>query len=94
MREQATLLHRTVSHHGHAMGGQPRQQVALGAAPRQVVEYLVGLAGSAARFGKLVHVVRIEVADAPSQDLTRVHESVHRLDGLAQRYAVTPVEEV
>jgi hypothetical protein len=89
---ETALLDRTVGHRRHAAFGQPREQIALWPATRQFVEDLIGRTGSSAVGDEFLHVVDVEVADAPAQDLARVDEPLHRIDRLAERHAAAPVQ--
>ena len=74
-------------HHG--------QQVVLDAAPREVIEHLVGRGGAAAgKRRQLRHVGDVEIAHAPVADLAGLLQAGERLDGFVQRRAAAPVQQI
>ena len=90
--KQVALLDRAVGHHRHPALAEPGQQVVLRAAAGEVVEDLVGRTARPTGGDQLLHVVGIQVADAPVPDLARGTQTLHRLHRLAERHRAAPVE--
>ncbi len=76
------------------MPSTPRQQCPIGFAAREVVENLIRADLRATGGVELVHVLDVEVADAPPQDFPGMHERLELLDDLGERRAAAPVQQV
>ncbi len=94
MGDQPALLDRAVGHDRHPVTRKPRYQVVFRATPGKVVEDLVGLTACAAARDEFLHVVGVEIADAPAQDLARRDQPLHGLDRLGERNIAAPVQEI
>ena len=93
--KRSRLRERAVGHECHVVVAHPGQEVVLDSARAGVVEHLVHLAvASLGNAPEFLHVVRVEVRDAPGADLALLHELLHAADGLAQGHAAAPVEQV
>jgi len=94
LRERAFVEGR-VRHHVDVRAGAKGQQVELDAAAREVVEHLVGTHPLAPRHAReLLDILHVEVGDTPERDLSRGHQRLERLDGLLQRDAAAPMQQV
>ena len=67
--KEATLFDRAIDHDGDVPSCQPREKVMFGTAAAEVVQDLVRGAVVAASREQFLHVVRIEIADAPRRIL-------------------------
>jgi hypothetical protein len=95
MAEQPALLDRRVRHHRDLLLAAPGQQIELDAAPREVVEHLVGRHRSAAgEPHQLDHVIQVEIADAPVPDLAGALQREECLEGLRELRLAAPVQEI
>ena len=70
-----------------------RQQVVIDAATCKVVEHLVGLHRAAAGTEEFLHVVHVEVADAPSGSCPALQRLEGR-EGLGKRHVAAPVQQI
>ena len=60
-----------------------------------MIEHLVGRAAFATRRPpQRLHIVGVQIRDAPAADLARGHQPLHRLDRLLQRDIPAPVQEI
>jgi hypothetical protein len=76
------------------MPATPWQERPVRLPAREVVEDLVRRRPGATRRAELVHVVDVEIADAPARDLPGRDQPHHLLDDLGERRAPAPVQQV
>jgi hypothetical protein len=92
---EPALLDGAVGHQRHSACRHPRDQLEFRAAPRDVVEHLVGRAVlSTGHLEQFLHVLDVEVAHAPVADLPRAPKLLEAGDRFLQRHGPAPVQEV
>src|ERR1700733_13697776 len=89
------LLNRRIRHDGDATLAKPRLQIPLDAAPREVVEHLIGGdTGAARQIPQLLHVGKIQVADAEVADLAGALQIEKARQCLLKWDLAAPVQQV
>src|SRR5882724_252077 len=92
---EAARAEGAVAHHGDAPGDAPRDNRVLDRALLEVIEDLVARdALGAGERGRALQLLDAEVADAPGVDLPLAPELLEGRDGVRQRVAARPMEEV
>lgn len=77
------------------MSAAPGQQVEFDAAAGEIIEHLIGRDVAAVRNGRqFLHVVDVEIGDAPGTDLAGLLQLFESGDGLGERIAAPPVQKV
>src|ERR1700722_4822921 len=95
MAQQPALFDRRIGHDRHAALPGPRQQIVLDATAGEVVEHLIGRDRVAAtKLDELLHVVDVEIADAPAADLAGGDQRLERVDSFLERDIAAPVQEI
>src|SRR5271170_3470861 len=95
MAQQPALFDRRIGHDRQAALPGPGQQVVLDPAAGGVVEHLIGRGRVAAtKIGELLHVVDVEIADAPATDLARGDQPLERVESFLERDIAAPVQEI
>ena len=86
------LRQRAVGHHRNFPLLQKRQEVILHAAAAQMVQHLIGGAGPAAGHRQqLLHVLRVQIADAPRPNQPLPLQFLHTFHRFGKGHAAPPV---
>src|SRR5580698_1139835 len=89
------VAERRVSDHRDVMLRAPRHHRMLDRAFLQMVEHLVaGDLALACDIEKFVEIASIEIGNTPRADLAGADQLVERLDGLGERIAAAPMQEI
>src|SRR5439155_27100801 len=89
------LIDWAIRHRRDAARAQPGQQVELGAALAQRVVDLVGGATRATRYRtQFLHVVGVEISDAPMSDAALALQRLERVDRVGERVGAAPVQQI
>lgn len=91
---QPALFNRTIGHYRNTAPNECGQKIELGTTSSDVVQDLISRAVRAASRRQLVHIRKVQVADAPSTDFARSFQPFHAADYLGEGNRAAPVQEV
>ena len=93
--ETAALCQRAVGHCDHMVAGLPGEQIIFNTPAAQMIQHLIDGAVIAVITGKqFLHIPGVKIGDAPAEDFALADQILHAADGLLQRNAAPPMEQV